>query len=60
MTKQDFQPCPFCGSTEVGIFILDTNSRLKAVGCVCGAEGPSNSKTIEAIRLWNKRTFTKE
>lgn len=53
-------PCPFCGSTRVGVFYSETT----AVECrQCGAQGPQISTPVDADDLgaklasqkWNER-----
>jgi len=50
-------PCPFCGSSNVGIENIVTIDSLVWVSCgQCGdAEGPPAETTEEAETLWNTR-----
>jgi len=55
MTKPDFDPCPFCGATDI---VVAPGSCL--VHCMgCGAIGPTKPGEIArkeaSIQAWNKR-----
>ena len=47
--------CPFCSSTELGLYEY-TYAKVFAVDCRrCGAQGPRNSSARKAQALWNGR-----
>lgn len=47
--------CPFCASTNLGVY-EHVFAQQFAISCnLCGAEGPRRSSQDEAIRLWNRR-----
>lgn len=48
------QPCPFCGSSDVGLDVADILSSW--VRCnACEAMGPSGQGADQAITRWNTR-----
>ena len=56
MKTPDLLPCPFCGSSNVGVTEMLWNSRLKHVACGgCDASGPPRTKKAAAIAEWNLR-----
>jgi Lar family restriction alleviation protein len=51
-------PCPFCGSSIVGVLLESSKSgdKLGVVGCgCCGASGPCFYDEEELIERWNHR-----
>ena len=61
MTTVALNPCPFCGSTDVGVTEMLWNSRLKHVTCgSCDASGPPRTKKADAIADWNRRALGRE
>lgn len=54
----DLKPCPFCGSSIVGV--IEESDRpgdvLGVVSCgCCGASGPSLCEPEEMVPRWNQR-----
>lgn len=52
-------PCPFCGNTEIGVGYNDKElgrSKWRAVCYNCGAHGPYENTSQEAMEAWNHRT----
>ena len=50
------EPCPFCGSNDLGV---KTTISVYTVRCDgCGAQGPLVVQHQEAIRLWTTRKQT--
>ena len=51
----DLVACPFCASTNLGLY-EHVYAKHFAVKCnLCGGEGPQRSDPEEAARLWNRR-----
>ena len=54
MSELALVPCPFCGSTALGVEVADILSSW--VTCLkCEAMGPSGESRAEAIAFWNER-----
>ena len=51
----DLQPCPFCGSDNVGLETRRTSSFAYGVCRDCGAEGPCEDHSTSADDYWNRR-----
>ena len=55
--SEELKPCPFCGSNDVEMVVLDVVWHF--VGCKnlkCCTDGPKVvADKTEAIRLWNTR-----
>lgn len=51
--------CPFCGSTNFGVYTVFTVDGVKFFGqCAkCGASGPAKKTQAKAKRAWNWRTI---
>ncbi len=48
------KPCPFCA--RIDMEITQFQKGVFSISCKCGAESPSDSKSIPAIvRKWNRR-----
>ena len=56
----DLLPCPFCGSTDVGVGRIDYTRNKSVVCSGCGAEGPPSTMNGKAILLWNRRASPEE
>ncbi len=47
--------CPFCASSELGLYEY-TYAKMFTVNCqLCGAQGPRHSSPRQAQALWNGR-----
>lgn len=49
------EPCPFCGSTDVGFYEHMFAKDFAVICNLCGGEGPKRPTHEDAGRLWNKR-----
>jgi Lar family restriction alleviation protein len=59
-TKTNLQPCPFCGSLNLGFeespnYSAETNYYGVTVMCECGAQGATGNNNSEATIKWNTR-----
>lgn len=55
LSARPSQPCPFCGSANIG---LQPCLGMFYVVCVeCSAEGPERLKDEDAIAAWNRRAL---
>ena len=55
-TIPKMKPCPFCARTDMDI--TQFQEEIFTISCKCGAETPSDSKSISAIvRKWNRRRY---
>lgn len=62
MSKQRFEPCPYCGSSNVTIASAKHElGRLLFFGmCMgCGSKGPSKLTERDAASEWNRRAEAK-
>ena len=54
-------PCPFCGSSDVGVGLVDwtvgeRSKDIYAIRCSdCKSEGPRRTDRKSAIKSWNER-----
>ena len=54
------KPCPFCGSTRIGLwYAAEYEGVIQAFCESCGADGPSADSSDEAQDAWNKRIIRK-
>ena len=52
--KEEYKPCPFCGSTNIAKVLLP--GFMWIVGCNdCGCRTSEHIRSSEAVRSWNTR-----
>lgn len=52
----DAEPCPFCGSDDLGYYEYVYAQNFTVTCKACGGQGPRRSSQEEARTLWNGRT----
>lgn len=53
MSKNELEPCPFCGCESI---YVDVDSEGYYLECnICLAQGPRKETQLEAERAWNGR-----
>jgi Lar family restriction alleviation protein len=53
--EDELKPRPFCGGTEMTVFIGVFDNPTYVLCKKCHAQGPGGKKLKEAMALWNKR-----
>lgn len=56
---KDIKPCPFCGGAgkvvETAVYLSKWRFLVRCEYSRCGADGPPETCTLNAIEAWNKR-----
>lgn len=53
--QEELAACPFCASTNIGLYEYVYAKEFAAACNLCGAQGPCRASPREAGKLWNRR-----